>query len=1087
MYMVSVDSQLIFVNSLVDYITKKCAGAHDTDAVTSEVPRKAFFLGSLSPKRADRDNEDDDDGYTQVVGKTSIRSQRMSVGFLVDSRNISCLRLKVMPRGRIFIKTKENALDSDTSQPSGRKKMKPIWNRFDFSDHVEWFYANGDSYSAGVSFQNAISKAASAGMMKKGKSDDVWSASIDIETTKFSDDHHLVKVSFTNQAKDPQKPDGWERTLFDCSMRIEVAGATVGEFVDNYLYEDHPQRYYYDFRPINCQAAWMEKGSVIETSHYGRFEQPNIRPRSNLPEVDLHFESLRDKKSLLSSIDSLIHVMETARGRYEGTFSEDRIGYQEREGNRQKTWEEGRSLIESYSALIDQIKNARKILGDDVRALKCLADTHAAFSNYYQMNKPDSQIKYGWRLFQFVFILACLPSIVRNEAEGAAKILHVDTGGGKSEAYFGLVIFASFWERSGGKRDGTTAIVKFPLRMLSIQQLDRLASILAHAEEVRITNAEVYPGDPFSLGFYVGKSDDFPNSLATLRETLFHNGERIQPSPKSVILSGCPLCGKKAQSAVRLEDDLEGRRILHQCEVCKKTFYIYSSDVEIFHRRPTVIVSTVDKWANISLQNRVRNLLGGSGSDCPNGHGFISSGDECERGATEIKCPEVGKKHHKSTGPILSIQDEMHLLREGFGVISAHFEGAIEKMVKATSGRGLQHVAMSATLNGTRKQIGELYGKDCMIIPGRCPTGPGSEYDLFYQRIDGPNRIIIGLKPNFRDNHYASLITLLHFSTFIIGAQKELNANSDGFCKKFGCVDAKEGQELINQYLIPITYHLKIQDAEDMARYQKQFIRDQLQSVHGSDLDGTILTGASGLKELKDAMQFVSDYLRNYDPLKVGTTDFVIKPMYCTSVISHGVDLEDLNFMTFQGIPFSTSEYIQALSRVGRSIDRVGVVFVWFYPNRIRDDSFFRNFVRYHESLDHQVRPVPIRRDARLGKYETINSLFTTSVINYLSEIKGMPLVKKKQISDLTTKDIQMIIDFIVEAYGSERNIDVRKEVEDRLNLIKHSRDADDTSFINILASSPNRYYRSQTGMRGIQRELILKLDDKDKDFLGEG
>ena len=80
-----------------------------------------------------------------------------------------------------------------------------------------------------------------------------------------------------------------------------------------------------------------------------------------------------------------------------------------------------------------------------------------------------------------------------------------------------------------------------------------------------------------------------------------------------------------------------------------------------------------------------------------------------------------------------------------------------------------------------------------------------------------------------------------------------------------------------------------------------------------------------------------------------------------------------------------------------------------------------------------------------------------------------------------------MIIDFIVEAYGSERNIDVRKEVEDRLNLIKHSRDADDTSFINILASSPNRYYRSQTGMRGIQRELILKLDDKDIHFLGEG
>ncbi|OPX59372.1 MAG: hypothetical protein A4E29_01321 [Methanomassiliicoccales archaeon PtaB.Bin134] len=1080
--MASLNSQLLFVNSMIDYITTKCAGGHDSDAISSDSPRKVFFLGSLSPKRSDADDEIDS-RYIQEEGKTSIRSQRMSVGFLVESKTIGDLKLTVTPQGSIFIKTEVDSdaqSDALNADKGGEREKNKIWKRFNFSDRIEWSYCEGNPENIKVSFKEALASAASADLSGKRGLDGIWDASVDIETSEFSSDYHLVKVSLTNNAKDPQKPDGWERSIFNCRLRIEIVGARVGEFSDRYMYEDHPQQYYYDFRPINCQAFWSEKGSIIETRHYGRFEQPNIRPKATLPGVDLLFDSLRDERSLLASVDSLIGVMETARLLYEQTYSADKSGYQEREGQRQGTWEEGRSSLESYSALIDQIKVTRKLLGENRRALKCLADMHGVFSNYYKSNNPSSEIKFGWRIFQFVFILACLPSIINNDGEDVAKVLHVDTGGGKSEAYFGLVVFAAFWERSGGKKDGTTALVKFPLRMLSIQQLDRLASVIVHAEKIRKENEETYQGESFSLGFYVGKSDDFPNSLAKLRESLYNNNELIDPAPESIILTGCPLCGKPSDAKVRLKDDLDGRRVLHQCDVCKEIFFIYTSDVEIFHRRPTVIVSTVDKWAAISLQSKVRNLLGGSGSDCPHGHGFISSGDVCEDGSREIKCEEKGKNAHNSDGPILSIQDEMHLLREGFGVISAHFEGAIENLVKATSKRGLQHVAMSATLNGTRKQIQELYAKDCVIIPGRCPNGPGSEGDLFYQRYEGPNRIIIGLKPNFRDNHYASLITLLHFSTFIITAQKELNANPDDFCIKFGCVDNKEAQDLINQYLLPITYHLKVQDAEDMARLQREFIRENLLNEHGSEFNGMTLTGGSGLKELKEAMRYVSEYLKNYDPSKVGTPDFVIRPLYCTSVISHGVDLEDLNFMVFQGIPFSTSEYIQALSRVGRSVSKVGVVLVWFYPNRIRDDSFFRNFVRYHETLDHQVRPVPIRRDARLGKYQTINSLFTAAIINHLSEIKGAPLWNKGHIADLTANDIQAIINYIVESYGSERNIDVRKEVEDRINMIKHSSMKDNDDIIDILAKCPNRYYRSQTGMRGIQRELILKLNIND-------
>ena len=177
---------------------------------------------------------------------------------------------------------------------------------------------------------------------------------------------------------------------------------------------------------------------------------------------------------------------------------------------------------------------------------------------------------------------------------------------------------------------------------------------------------------------------------------------------------------------MRLIDDEKHGRIIHKCDKCGEEFHIYFSDREVFRWRPTVIVSTVDKWAALSSQRRIRSLLG-SGSYCPEGHGFIPSGETCEEKKDEaFQCKNIGKNERGSTGPRLSIQDEMHLLKEGFGTISAHFEGLIETISEFSSKRPFKHVAMSATLNGTKKQIDELDKKGTFLIPGRCPDGVGA-------------------------------------------------------------------------------------------------------------------------------------------------------------------------------------------------------------------------------------------------------------------------------------------------------------------------------------------------------------------------
>jgi len=359
--------------------------------------------------------------------------------------------------------------------------------------------------------------------------------------------------------------------------------------------------------------------------------------------------------------------------------------------------------------------------------------------------------------------------------------------------------------------------------------------------------------------------------------------------------------------------------------------------------------------------------------------------------------------------------------------------------------------------------------------------GAGSPNDFFSEKEEGPKRIVYGLKPNLRDNHYASLRTLLHFGEFIIDSQKDLNSDPNGFCDKYNLKNSSEAQGLLNQYLVPLTYHVKKQDAYDMGRLENAVVGDTLKnSFNGSDIHGTVLTGDSGLEELKEAIDNVRDFVKNYDPKDVDGEGLLFKPIYATSVVSHGVDLDELNFMVFQGLPYSTSEYIQTLSRVGRK--NLGIILLWFYPNRVRDESFYRNFVRYHDSLDHEVRPVPINRFSRLGLMQTINSLFCAGILNYLSNKKGKPLYYKQDVINLTLEDQEDLVNFIENVYGKKGlNINIPDEVGKRISEIKIRKGSETQFFPNILSKSGNPFFHTQSGMRGIQKQLALDLNSNDE------
>src|SRR4029453_13470305 len=95
-----------------------------------------------------------------------------------------------------------------------------------------------------------------------------------------------------------------------------------------------------------------------------------------------------------------------------------------------------------------------------------------------------------------------------------ADVLWFPTGGGKTEAYLGLISCAALYDRLRGKHFGVTAWLRFPLRMLTVQQLQRAAIVLWETEQEgrQILGEATRLSDPISLGYFVGRSST-PNQL----------------------------------------------------------------------------------------------------------------------------------------------------------------------------------------------------------------------------------------------------------------------------------------------------------------------------------------------------------------------------------------------------------------------------------------------------------------------------------------------------------------------------------------------------------------------------------------------
>jgi hypothetical protein len=517
--------------------------------------------------------------------------------------------------------------------------------------------------------------------------------------------------------------------------------------------------------------------------------------------------------------------------------------------------------------------------------------------------------EYRWYPFQIAFFLLTMRSTTDAYAPDreVVDLLWFPTGGGKTEAYLLLAAYAVFLRRlrSADRGAGTTVITRYTLRLLTTQQFQRAATLVCACEWIRREDTTLGTV-PVSIGLWVG-GDASPNTYLDARQML----ERIQegePTDEPLPIDRCPWCGTGLLPEGRSDDtadfgiDAGNSSFLVHCtnESCAFTDTLPVSfvDEDLYANPPTILLGTVDKFARLAWR--------------PGGGAFF------------------GLDRHEP--PSLIIQDELHLISGSLGSTVGVYEAAIDGLLEMAGARP-KIVASTATIRRAPDQITGLFGREVSVFP---PSGTDAS-DSYFARIDPSalGRLYIGV---MSQNHTPSS-ALVHTAAVLAQAVAELQL---------------EGLER-DAYWTQVIYHNSLRELGKTVTFARDDIPARVEVIQPDP---------ERRRRLKDAelVELTSNVHSKQIPAILARMNVTadrpdaIAMLLATNMIQVGIDVPRLGLMLVNGQPKTTSEYIQASSRVGRGATP-GIVVTLYSPSKPRDRSHYESFLPYHLALYRYVEP----------------------------------------------------------------------------------------------------------------------------------
>lgn len=686
------------------------------------------------------------------------------------------------------------------------------------------------------------------------------------------------------------------------------------------------------------------------------------------------------------------------------------------------------------------------------------AGIECSFRDFVDPRKPENN--FGWRPFQIAFILMNLKAMVDPEhmEREIVDLLYFPTGGGKTEAYLGLMAFVIANRRLRAKEDdeynrdgGVTAILRYTLRLLTTQQRDRITKMIIAAEMIRRKESPKYGQEPISIGFWVGGGVT-PNTFEELKEDPEDpQKKRIARSKKNSIykqLLTCPFCGRPL-SEENFYIDIPRKSVNIYCSDDKCIFFryngsdrmkipVYLVDEEIYAKCPTIILSTVDKFARLPWDVNTNALFGRVDRLCSR-DGYVAIGAAHSRHNKTDELPATTPTPIKPfLPPELIIQDELHLITGPLGTVYGAYETIIEDLCSYHIGEKKikpKYVVSTATIKNAAEQTKCLYGRK---VTAQFPPNGFEIGDSFYIREvpieQDPFRKYVGICAPGQSVKTA----LLRVYSIIL--QEAYALSQDEAC-----------QDYIDPYYSLVGYYNSIRELGGAVRLLQDDIPDRIQRIQRK-------YGMSKRRFLNHKVEITSR-MSSYDiPKKLSQLETTYKSKDCldtaiaTNMIAVGMDVDRLGLMVVTGQPKQNSEYIQATSRIGRSYP--GLVVTLYNPYRPRDLSHYENFTGYHSQLYRFVEGTTATPFSARARDRVLHALIISALrLRYPDFANNDGATAVLRLSDDQLNEIKKII-------------------MDRLNIIKPSakQDAEHEidDFINnwkALASQPKglRYYVFKT------------------------
>lgn len=588
--------------------------------------------------------------------------------------------------------------------------------------------------------------------------------------------------------------------------------------------------------------------------------------------------------------------------------------------------------------------------------------------------EPQTIAAPRWRPFQLAFILLNLAGLAdkNHDDREVVDLLFFPTGGGKTEAYLGLAAFAIALRRlsAGGVLGaGVTVIMRYTLRLLTLDQLSRAAGVVCALELMRTDPQFVLAGGarmlgdwPIEIGLWVG-SDASPNLLggrgnsgdhtAVTRVRRYRKDKRKAPAP----LKACPWCGTafSPQSFACVPNEHAPKNMTITCAnpACDFTrdrpLPMLTVDEVIYRRLPAFLIATVDKFASLPW-------VGPSGAFF--GH-VDRYDDDSFYGAAEPRDGTPLFNDNVLDPPDLIIQDELHLISGPLGTVVGLYETAIDRLCtrKFDGGRVRPKiVASTATVRRAQGQIRALFDRaETEVFP---PPGIERADSWFARTVpssESPARLYLGLAAQGRG---PKLVFLRGLTTLMAAAHGVYAANGG----------AEADANPADPYMTALCYFNALRELGGARRIVEDEVRDRVGRYGTSRrrLDPPEQTFVD--RQIGDPLELTSRVstddvaaakARLDRPFQGATTDPVDVAL-ATNMISVGLDIQRLGLMVVQGQPKTAAEYIQATSRVGRAVEKPGLVVTVLNVHKPRDRTHYESFRLFHRTFYRSVEATSV-------------------------------------------------------------------------------------------------------------------------------